>query len=138
MDAMVIKIGSSLYALPILALRESIRAVNQNITVTMDGLEVIKVREEILPIVRLHEVFHIDDARTNLEEGILLIIESKEKKVCLLADDIIGQQQAVIKGLTDYIGKVPGITGCMITGDGGIGLILDIDGLIDLAQTNEN
>lgn len=138
MDAMVIKIGDCLYALPILALRESIRANNQNITVTMDGLEVIKVRDEILPIIRLHEVFHIDDARTNLEEGILLIIESKEKKVCLLADDIIGQQQAVIKGLTDYIGKVPGLTGCMVTGDGSIGLILDIDSLIDLAQTNGN
>lgn len=137
MEAMVIRIGTSLYALPILSLRESFRPQSDMINITMDGLEVVKVRQEVLPIIRLHEEFHIEDSLTNLTEGILLIIESKEKKVCLFADDIVGQQQAVIKGFSSYIGKVPGITGCMVTGDGSIGLILDIESLIDLAQSNE-
>ncbi len=137
MEAMVIKIGDALFALPILSLRESFRPLNGMVNITMDGLEVVKVREDILPIIRLHEAFGIDDSFTNLEDGILLLIESKERKVCLFADDIVGQQQAVIKGLSDYIGKVPGITGCMVTGDGSIGLILDIESLIDLAQTND-
>jgi two-component system chemotaxis sensor kinase CheA len=137
MEAMVIKIGSDLYALPILSLRESFRPQEGMINVTMDGLEVVKVRDEILPIIRLHETFQIESGRTNLDDGILLLIESKERKVCLFADDIVGQQQAVIKGLSSYIGKVPGITGCMVTGDGSIGLILDIESLIDLAQTND-
>jgi two-component system, chemotaxis family, sensor kinase CheA len=136
MEAMVIKIGEDLYALPILSLRESFRPQPGMINITMDGLEVVKVRDEILPIIRLHEIFSIENSSTNLDDGILLLIESKERKVCLFADDIVGQQQAVIKGLSNYIGKVPGITGCMVTGDGSIGLILDIESLIDLAQTN--
>ena len=137
MEAMVIRIGNTLYALPILSLRESFRPQDGMVNVTMDGLEVVKVRDEILPIIRLHEAFAIEDSCTDLADGILLLIESKEKKVCLFADDIVGQQQAVIKGLSSYIGKVPGITGCMVTGDGSIGLILDIESLIDLAQTND-
>lgn len=137
MEAMVIRIGSTLYALPILSLRESFRPQDGMVNVTMDGLEVVKVRDEILPIIRLHEAFAIEDSCTDLADGILLLIESKERKVCLFADDIVGQQQAVIKGLSSYIGKVPGITGCMVTGDGSIGLILDIESLIDLAQTND-
>lgn len=137
MEAMVIRIGTTLYALPILSLRESFRPQDGMVNVTMDGLEVVKVREDILPIIRLHEAFNIEDSCTDLADGILLLIESKERKVCLFADDIVGQQQAVIKGLSTYIGKVPGITGCMVTGDGSIGLILDIESLIDLAQTND-
>ncbi len=136
MESMVIEIGETLCALPILSLRESFRPQPGMVNITMDGLEVVKVRDEILPIIRLHEIFKIENSSTNLDEGILLLIESKERKVCLFADDIVGQQQAVIKGLSDYIGKVPGITGCMTTGDGSIGLILDIESLIDLAQTN--
>ncbi len=137
-ESMVIKIGNTLYALPILSLRESFRPKAEMINKTMDGLEVVKVRQEVLPVIRLHEEFHIEDALTNLTEGILLIIESKDKKVCLFADDIVGQQQAVVKGFSTYIGKVSGITGCMVTGDGGIGLILDIEGLINMAEFGEN
>ena len=100
----------------------------------MDGLEVVKIRNEILTVIRLHEVFGIQDSLVNLEDGILLVIEAKGRKVCIFVDDIVGQQQAVVKGLSSYIGKVPGITGCMVMSDSSIGLILDIEGLIDMAQ----
>lgn len=134
MEAMVIRLGEAIYALPILAIRESFRPNKESITVTMDGLEVVKVREEILPIIRLHEVFREDADSKDLSSGILIIVEAGERKVCLFADEIVGQQQAVIKALSDYIGKVQGITGCMVLGDGGIGLILDIEGLINMAE----
>lgn len=136
MEAMVIRVGNARYALPLLAVSESFRTNMKNISQTMDGLEVVKLREEVLSIVRLHDLFHKDPDSTDLDKGILIVIESREKKVCLFADEIVGQQQAVIKGLSDYIGKVPGITGCMILGDGGIGLILDIDSLIQMAENN--
>lgn len=137
MEAMVIRIGESRFALPILAIRESFRTNLKNITKTMDGLEIVRIREEALPIIRLHEVFNkIPDSR-DLSKGILMVIESRQKRVCLFADEIVGQQQAVIKGLSDYIGKVPGITGCMIIGDGGIGLIIDIESLIEMAEEFE-
>jgi two-component system chemotaxis sensor kinase CheA len=134
MESMIIRIGESRYALPILAINESFRSLNTNITVTMDGLEVIKVRNDVLPIIRLHDQFDIEPDSKNLLDGIMIIIEAKNKKVCLFADEIVGQQQAVVKGLGDYIGKVPGVTGCMILGDGGIGLILDIDGLLEMSE----
>ena len=134
MEAMVIRIGKSMFALPILSVTESFKADINNISSTMDGLELIKVREEILPIIRLNELFHKNSDSKEVTDGILITIESRSKKVCLFADEIIGQQQAVIKSLTDYIGKVPGLMGCMILGDGSIGLIIDIESLLDLAE----
>ncbi len=136
MEAMVIRVGNARYALPLLAVTESFRTNLKNITKTMDGLEVVKIREEVLPVIRLHELFKKQPDSKDLDKGILIIIESREKQVALFADEIVGQQQAVIKGLSDYIGKVPGITGCMILGDGGIGLILDIESLIEMSETN--
>lgn len=134
MDAMLIRVGQSRYALPLLAVTESFRVNRHMISKTMDGLEVCKLRDDVLPVIRLHELFNIVPDSYDLEKGIMIIIESREKQVALFADEIIGQQQAVIKGLSDYIGKVLGITGCMILGDGGIGLIIDIESLIELSE----
>lgn len=136
MEAMLIRVGSARYALPLLAVAESFRVSPGMISKTMDGLEVCKLREDVLPVIRLHELFNIEPDSSELEKGILIIIESREKQIALFADEIVGQQQAVIKGLSDYIGKVQGITGCMILGDGGIGLIIDIESLIELSETN--
>lgn len=137
MEAMVIRIGEVRFALPILAIRESFRTDAKSISKTMDGLEIVRIREEALPVIRLHEIFGRQPDSYDLSKGILIVIESRQKRVCLFADEIVGQQQAVIKGLSDYIGKVPGITGCMIIGDGGIGLIIDIESLIDMAEDFE-
>lgn len=137
MEAMLISIGDAVFALPILALRESFICDMENINKTMDGLEVVNIRNEIMPVIRLHEILNIEPKSHNLDEGIMIIIETREKKVCLFADSILGQQQAVIKTLGDFIGKVAGITGCMVLGDGSIGLILDIESLIKLSENYE-
>jgi len=137
MEAMLISIGEAVFALPILALRESFICDMENINKTMDGLEVVNIRNEIMPVIRLHELLNIEPKSHNLDEGIMIIIETREKKVCLFADSILGQQQAVIKTLGDFIGKVAGITGCMVLGDGSIGLILDIESLIKLSENYE-
>lgn len=134
MEALLVKVGVDTFAIPLMNVSETFRVDPKDISKTMDGLEMIKVREEILPAFRIHELFKITPKYYELEKGIILIIESRHKKFCLFADELIGQQQAVIKGLSDYIGKVPGITGCMILGDGGIGLILDIEGTLMLAE----
>lgn len=135
MEAMLTRVGDSKYALPLLTVRESFRPTKEMINVTMDGLEVVKIRNEILPIIRLHQLFHRQPDSIELDKGILIITESGDKTSCLFVDEIVGQQQAVIKNLSDYIGKVPGLTGCMILGDGSIGLILDIDSIIEMSET---
>ncbi len=134
MEALLVNVGVETFALPLMNVSETFRVSSAAVSKTMDGLEMIKVRDEILPVFRIHELYNIKPRFTDLERGIILIVESRSKKFCLFADELIGQQQAVIKGLSEYIGKVPGIIGCMILGDGGIGLILDIEGTLTLAE----
>ncbi|MGB9701540.1 MAG: chemotaxis protein CheA [Candidatus Kapaibacteriota bacterium] len=134
MEALLVKVGDDTYALPIMNVNETFRVSNEEISKTMDGLEMIKIRNEVLPVFRIHELFKRKPKHYDLDKGIILIIESRSKKFCLFADELIGQQQAVIKGLSDYIGKIPGITGCMVLGDSSIGLILDIEGTLQIAE----
>ncbi len=134
MDAMLIRVGVSKYALPILSVRESFQPKTKDITMTMDGIEVVKVRNELYPVVRLHEIFGRKPDNYDLDRGILMMLNSHEKKVCLFVDEILGQQQAVVKPLSEYIGDVEGITGCMVMADGKIGLIIDVDSLINKAE----
>lgn len=135
MESMLIKVGDTKYAIPILSIRETFQPKVEDITITMDNLEVVKVRNELFPIIRLHEFLNKKSLYTELEEGILIIIETRTGKACIFVDEILGQQQTVIKGMSDYIGKIQGITGCMILGNGEVGLILDVDMILALAKT---
>ncbi len=130
LDSMMILVGDVKYAIPIVAIKEALQPMASQISVTMDGLELIKVRDEIYPVIRLHEFLGKTPRYHSLEAGILIIIESRESKVCFFVDEILGQQQAVVKGLSDYVGKVKGVTGCMILSNGEVGLILDPDLII--------
>ncbi len=134
-DAMLVRVGSARYAIPILAIRESFRPHPDDITVTMDGLEVASVRDEFFPVLRLHEIFGKEPDQHTLDQGILIIVGAREKKACLFVDEILGQQQAVMKNLSEYIGLIRGITGCIVLSDGDVGLTLDIDALITMAET---
>ncbi len=136
MEAMLIKVGKSTYALPILSLRESFKCNINNVTYTMDGLEMVRIRNEVLPIIRLHEIFNIEPSFRNLQDGILMVLETRNKRVCLFVDEILGQQQAVVKAISEYVGKINGITGCMILSDGNIGLIIDIEGILRMSESN--
>ncbi len=130
MDGMLIRVGDGRYALPILSIRESFRPTKEALTVTMDGLEMVSVRDEIFPVIRLHEMYQKQADADELDKGILIIVEAREKKACLFVDEIVGQQQIVVKGLSNYIGKVEGLTGCMILANGETGLIVDVDALL--------
>jgi two-component system chemotaxis sensor kinase CheA len=100
----------------------------------MDGQEIVNIRNQLLPVVRLHEIFNIESDTTELWEGILVIVENEGQSVCLFLDEVIGQQQVVIKGLSEYVGDVHSASGCTIMGDGTISLILDIKAIIDKAE----
>ncbi len=130
MDVMLVRIGATCYAIPILTICESFKTTCQAITLTMDGQELVRVREDVFSVIRMHEVFQKPPEHEKLVDGILIMVESRGKKACLFVDEIMGQQQTVIKGLSDYIGRVRGISGCMILNDGEIGLIIDIDGVL--------
>lgn len=129
-DGMLVRVGSASYTIPLLSIRESIQVDAQNVVETMDGQEMVRVREELLPVIRLHQLYNLDSDYQELHEGLLVIIEHQRETACLFIDEIIGEQQTVIKGLSGYMENIRGVSGCTILGDGEVSLILDVAGLI--------
>jgi len=136
MEGMTVRVGRGMYALPIVVIREAFRAKAEQITRTMDGVEMVKVREEMIAVVRLHEVYERVDGERDIGKGIVVVVESDVGKVGLLVDEIVGQQQIVVKGLSEYIGSVRGVTGCMILSNGEIGLIIDVDAVVRFSTSH--
>ncbi len=130
-DGMVVRVGTTTCIVPTLSILEAFRPVLEQITNTPDKQELAKVRDSFFPIIRLHEMLEKEPDSKNLDEGILIVLEYQDTHFCLLVDEILGQQQTVIKGLSDYIGNVSGVSGCTILGDGGVSLILDVGGLME-------
>lgn len=134
-EGMNIRVGESRYTIPITAIKESFRPGEGDCFNDPDGNEMIMVRGQCYPIVRIHERYAVADSITELSEGILIMVEQDEKTICLFADELLGQQQVVVKPLPNYIKsirKILGIAGCTLLGDGCISLILDISGLTNL------
>ncbi|MDP3479177.1 MAG: chemotaxis protein CheA, partial [Desulfoprunum sp.] len=128
-DGMLVRVGQEKCIVPILAIKESFRPTAKDITLTPSRDELIRVRESFYPTLRLHKVLGKEPDSTRLEEGILIVLENHGTTICLFVDEILGQQQTVIKGLSDYIGNPAGIAGCTILGNGDVCLILDVGGL---------
>ena len=134
-DGMIIRVGSSSFTIPTSSIRESFRPVTNNIISDTEGNELIMVRGEFYPVLRLHRQYDIQSDRTELTQGIIIIVEQDEKRLCIFADELSGQQQVVVKALPEYIRKfkrIKGIAGCTLLGDGTISLILDIAGLMTI------
>ena len=138
-EGMLLRLGKTCYTLPILSIRETIKIQNEEIIITPDNQEVIKVRQELIPIVRLNKVFKIQNDSDNLSDGVLIIVFAKRDVFALFVDEILGQQQTVIKAMSKYFGNLRGISGCTILGTGKVSLILDIGAVIDKAlEMQEN
>jgi len=133
-EGMVVKVGANRYTIPINSIKESLQPKEGQITRTPDGLEIVSIRGELLPVIRLHDLYQVATDCRDLGGGILIVVENDQKKCCLFVDEVIGQQQIVIKGLSSYLGHVQSISGCAILGDGDISMILDIDDLIVCAE----
>lgn len=129
-DGMTIRVGNSKYTVPITGIKESFRAREEDIITDTEGNEMILVRGECYPILRLHEFYKVETEVTEISRGILMMVEHDSKVICLFADQLLGEQQVVVKALPNYIKKVKGVAGCSLLGDGSISLILDIAGLI--------
>jgi two-component system chemotaxis sensor kinase CheA len=132
-DGMTVKVGEEVLTLPLLSILESLRPQQGDIQKVEGRGELITVRGEYLPLVRLYEVFRFPTERTDPTEALVVIIESVSKRFGVLVDDILGEQQAVIKSLEQNYQKVEGVAGATILGDGRVSLILDIHGLEKLA-----
>lgn len=131
-DGMKVRVGKSIYIIPITSIKESFRV--QESTVIRDEVnssEMLMIRGDCCPVLRLHELFKVRPDTTNLEEGIIVVVENESKVMCLFADELMGEQQVVVKALPGYIKKVNGISGCTVMGNGSVSLIIDVSTLFN-------
>jgi len=140
LDGQSIAVGSETYIIPLISIVESILIEPGMVNLVAGKGETFKLRDEYLPIIRLHEVLGVQDAKaTNLEDGLLVVVEGDGgHHYGLFVDDLLGQQQVVIKSLEANYEKVEGFSGATILGDGGVALIFDIASLIALAGTTNS
>jgi two-component system chemotaxis sensor kinase CheA len=132
-DGMTIRVGEARYTIPITSIKESFKPVAKDIIADSDGNEMIMVRGQCYPILRLHRIFNVNTQVVHYTDGIIIMVENESKILCLFADELIGEQQVVVKSLPPYIKNirhVEGLAGCTLLGDGSISLILDINGLM--------
>ncbi|RKL62440.1 chemotaxis protein CheA [Thermoanaerobacteraceae bacterium SP2] len=133
MDGMTIRVGKSTYTIPIISIKESFKAKEGDVITDPDGNEMIRIRGECYPVLRLHELYKVKTEITNIPDGIIVMAENEGKGLCIFADELIGEQQVVVKALPNYIRnikKVRGVAGCTLLGDGSISLILDVADLL--------
>ena len=133
-DGMEVTCGDLVFTVPISTIRESFKAEESQIIHDTDDNEMIMIRGICYPILRMHTKFGIETEVTDLTEGILLLVETDNKSVCIFADKLIGEQQVVVKPFPKYFAryniKSQGLSGCTIMGDGSISLIIDTNSLI--------
>ena len=129
-DGMEISVGKSMFTIPIANIRQSFKAQKEDIILDASGNEIIKCMDDFYPIVRIHQLYNIETEITNIEDGILIWVEASDKSYCLFVDELLGEQQVVVKPLPAFLSsfniKDSGISGCTILGDGNISIILDI------------
>lgn len=131
-DGMTIRVGKSTFTIPVTSIKQSFIIKKEDIFKNLDNEEMILIRGECYSILRLHEFYNIKTNKVNIEDGIVIMVEDAGKTKCIFADELIGEQQVVIKALPDYIKKVNGVSGCTLLGDGSISLILDISEVVNM------
>lgn len=137
-DGMVVKVGSQRYILPTGNIQKALRPAESDIHTVNQRAEMLSFRDELLPVFRLHRLFNISDAKTELISGLLVVIGDGQECCALFVDDLLSQTQVVTKLLGKGINNVPVVAGGAIMGDGTVGLILDVTGIINMARQRLN
>ncbi|HWK75246.1 MAG TPA: chemotaxis protein CheA [Povalibacter sp.] len=129
-DGQSVSVGTESYIVPLITIIESLQLKAGMVNRVAGQGEVFWFRDRYLPIVRVHEVFGVKPRTTQLHEGLIMVVEGEGRRVGLFVDDLLGQQQVVIKSLETNFRRVDGVSGATILGDGSVALILDVAGLI--------
>jgi two-component system, chemotaxis family, sensor kinase CheA len=132
-DGQSVAVGTETYIVPLITIIESLQLKTGMISRVAGSGEVFWFRDAYVPVVRLHEVFGVKPRTTQLHEGLIMVVEGEGRRVGLFVDDLLGQQQVVIKSLETNFRRVEGVSGATILGDGQVALILDVPGLIRVA-----
>jgi two-component system chemotaxis sensor kinase CheA len=132
LDGQLIRVGKQPYVISLVSIVETIQTSAEKINEIAGNSELFKLRDEYLPVLRLHDLFGIEPDSTCLDDGLLVVVEAGGSRAGLFVDDLLDQQQVVIKSLEANFKQTPGISGATILGDGTVALIIDIPGLIQM------
>ena len=133
-EGMTVRVGKETYIVPLLSILESIQPQAGAMKTVVGKGELLDVRNTYLPMMRLYEAFSLQPEYTDPTKAILLILETEGEQVAVMVDEILGQQQVVIKSMEKNFRKIDGIAGATILGDGTVGFILDVRGLIEMSR----
>lgn len=134
LDGQLVRIGDQTYVVPLVSIIESLQIKSEKVSSIAGGTELYKLRDDYLPIIRMHELFNIESDNTELVNGLLVVVEGEGQMAGIFVDDLLGQQQVVIKSLETNYKKVKGLSGATILGDGTVAMILDVQGLVALSR----
>ena len=134
-DGLVVKVGLERYIIPITSVEQSLRPNADQLSKVQGRGEMCMIRDRVLPLFRLQSLFDAPPNSQDPTQAIIVVVQDGDHRCCLLVDELLGQQQVVIKSLGESLPMIPGISGGAILGDGNVSLILDVPGLISLAQT---
>jgi two-component system chemotaxis sensor kinase CheA len=130
LDGQLARVGGEIYIVPIVSIVETIQIKREQLSSVAQQAELYRLRDEYIPIVRLHELFDVQPEKTELLDGLLMIVEADGKRVGLFVDELLSQQQVVIKSLETNFRQITALAGATMLGDGRVALILDIPGII--------
>ena len=133
-DGQSVAVGTETYIVPLISIVESMQLKASGVTRLSGRGEVLSFRGDYLPIIRLHELFGVEPRSRALHDGLVVVAEGDGRRIGLFVDDLLGQQQVVIKSLETNYGHIEGVSGATILGDGSVALILDVPGLIRAAS----
>ncbi|MGP9833595.1 chemotaxis protein CheA [Marinobacter sp. NSM] len=129
-DGMGVSVGDQTFIIPLVSIVESMQPPKDSLR-SLAGSYLLHVREEFWPLLPLHEVMDTPPKHLDPSNGIVVLVETSKRRYGLLVDDLVGQQQVVIKSLEQHYRRVPGTSGATIMGDGSVALILDVESLAD-------
>ncbi len=135
-DGLVVKVGGERYILPITSIERSLRPKPEQLSSVQGRGEMVSIRGKVLPLYRLHRLFNVTPDTEDPARSLVVIVQDNEKRCCLLVDALLGQQQVVIKSLGESMGGVEGVSGGAILGDGNVSMILDVPGILAMAERN--
>ena len=129
-NGIVVQVGNSPFVIETSSIKQFVRMTQDSLVQEPSGEEYVVLRGEYYPFIRLNEKYELADSCSNVDDGIVVVLEHEGRQICVLIDKLLQQQEIVVKPIPSYIKKVKGLSGCTQLGDGSIALILDIAGLI--------
>jgi two-component system, chemotaxis family, sensor kinase CheA len=130
LEGQVLRVGKEIYVASLVSIIETVQSTRDNLSCVAGRTELFKHRTDYLPVIRLHDLFGIEPDSREIADGLLVVLEADGRRVAMLVDELLAQQQVVIKSLETNFKQVPGLAGATIHGDGTVALILDVPGLI--------